>query len=740
VSAPRLRFGPLVIDRDLRAALIDGRALPLTPKAFELLLLLADQSERVVLKSEMLEYVWPDATVEEANLSQTVFMLRQAFRQFDGTHNWIQTIPRLGYRFVAPPSLGDSGAPQTPAEMPSSAHGVDASRDATTSIASTKRLTGTWVGLAVVGASLAIVALTVLSGSKTETPLRRLEIELGPDVDLENFTAIISPNGERLVYVSRGRLFTQTLDRGETTELAGTQGASTPFFSPDGNWVAFFASGMLKKISMKSGTVLDLCPTTPAPFGGTTGGGWSEGGFIVAALSPKGVLWRLPASGGQPASVSTLDVDREEVTHRWPQLLPKGNAVLFTAHTKSLGGFDEASIEVLSLKDGRRKTLVRGGTFGRYLSSGHLVYIRKGVLFAASFDLNRLEVLESPSPVLDHVAYSSGNGGAEIDFSSNGTVVYRRGESAPERGRMAVLWLDRSGKTQPLLTKSGIYARPRLSPDGQRLAMRIAEPSGVDIAVYDMRRDAISRVTDGRGTPDAPVWSANGRYIVFTDLETGDLFWNRVDGGGRPQPLFGAGTHTNTTRQPYSFSADGKRLAFMETGAGGFDLWTVPLDDDGAALHAGTAEPFLRTSFDERHPAFSTDGRWLAYASNESGRFQVYVRAFPDDGHVWPVSNNGGVYPVWARNGNELFYRTEDQRVMIARYTAHRGFFRADKPVEWAGQRPANAGGIVGNFDVTPDGARLAILARVDALDPEPSHHLLFLENFFADVRKRASP
>ena len=344
--------------------------------------------------------------------------------------------------------------------------------------------------------------------------------------------------------------------------------------------------------------------------------------------------------------------------------------MLFTANTTP-SGWDGANIEVVSLADHRRKTLVRGGTSGRYLPSGHLIYLNRGTLFAVPFDVDRLEVRGTPSPVLDKVGYGA-DGSAQFDFSQTGTLVYSSGEAGG--GLLTVQWLDSAGKTQPLLAKPDAYLRPSLSPDGNRLAIGTS-----DIWVYEWQRDTMTRLTFDSSAL-YPIWSPDGRYILFSAPQ-GGIFWTRSDGSGKPQPL----TQSKNIQNPWSFTPDGKLLAYQDVGPeSGYHLWTVALESDGTGLRAGKPDPFLQTSFDERHPSFSPDGRWMAYDSNESGSFQVYVRAFPDKGGKWQISNSGGVYPVWSRNGRELFFRTEDSQIMVASYTVKGDSLVADKPRVWS--------------------------------------------------------
>jgi Tol biopolymer transport system component len=593
--------------------------------------------------------------------------------------------------------------------------------------ASTGRLL---LAVGAVAEALAIIAVVALWGwwratRPVERPLVRLDVDLGPDVSLDSpagADAIISPDGTRLVYVSQGRLFTRRLDQPGATELAGTQGAYAPFFSPDGQWVAFFTGTNLQKLSVEGGSAITLCSATTG-----RGGSWGEDGNIIAALNGAGGLSRIPSAGGPPTPVT--DLQNGEYSHRWPQILPGGKAVLFTAGTTP-AAYDAANIEVMSLADRHTKTLVRGGTSGRYLPSGHLVYVNRGTLFAVPFDLDRLEVHGTPVPVLDQIG-SATPGSAQLDFSQTGTLVYRSGGPAGER---TVAWLDGAGKEQPLLAKPGVYGRPSLSPDGQRLALEVAEGSGSDIWVYDWQRDTMTRLTF-TGTTQSPLWSPDGRYIAFTTLGQGTSV-TRSDGSGKPQPL----TQSKDQQYPWSFVPDGKRLAYMESGTGGFHLWTVPLESDSAGLHAGKPEVFLQTPADERYPSFSPDGRWMAYRSDESGTAQIYVRAFPDKGGKWQISSGGGTVPMWSRNGDELFFETLDNHIMVAAYAVKGDSFVADKPRVWSEKQLGSTTNGSRNADLAPDGKRIVALMPAETVEGQKAqNHVIFLENFFDEVRRRTA-
>ncbi len=583
--------------------------------------------------------------------------------------------------------------------------------------------------LAVVAVALGFVAYRATRPAELK-PLVRLDVDLGPGVLLGSPAgpdAIISPDGTRLVYASQGRLFTRRLDQPKAAELAGTDGAFEPFFSPDGRWVAFFASGKLKKIAVEGGAPIALCDYSNPPRGGS----WGEDGTIIAA-SNNGPLSRIPSSGGALTLVTELP--QGEATQRWPQILPGGKAVLFTSRT-STAAFDGANIEVITLADHRRKTLHRGGTFGRYLhasnGNGYLVYINKGTLFAVPFDPERLEVRGTPSPVLEEVAYSTALGFAHFDFSRNGTLVYRIG-GASQADLVTVQWLDAAGQTRPLLAKPGAYERPRLSPDGQRLAFG----DGSDIWVYEAQRDILTRLTFGGANYLVPVWSPDGRYILFSGAE--GIWWVRSDAAGKPQLLI----RGKNPLYPFSFTPDGRRLAYNEVNpATAYDVLTAPIEKDGAGLRAGKPEIFLQTSADERNAVFSPDGHWLAYTSNESGKYEVYVSAFPDKGGKWQISNAGGAYPVWSRNGQELYFRADDNRIMVATYAVKADSFVPDKPRVWSERRLAAFGTIgFSNYDVAPDGKRIAALMPVESPEAQQTQsHVIFLENFSDELQRKVS-
>jgi serine/threonine-protein kinase len=575
-------------------------------------------------------------------------------------------------------------------------------------------------------------------------PLMRFSADLGPEaVEGPSITAAISPDGARLAFVARGpagkeQLATRLLDQAQATLLAGTENAASPFFSPDGQWIGFFADGKMKKISVQGGTAVTLCD---APGG--RGASWGEDGFVIVTLTATvgGGLSRVAADGGTPQAI-TKPGGKGEATHRWPQILPGGQAVLFTGNTVSLA-FDDASIEVLSLKSGQWKVVQRGGYFGRYLATsngaGHLVYVHQGTLFAVGFDLDRLEVRGTPAPLLEDVAGNAGPGGGQFDVARNGTLVYLSGKFS--NAIRPVAWMDSTGKTQPLLAAPGQYLTPRFSPDGNRLALAVGPGGGGDIQVYDWQRDTMTRLTFTQRNL-YPVWTPDGKHIAFESASGGANFirWIRADGAGESQLL----VESKSGLRPYSFFPDGQRLAFAEQAVDtSFDLWTLPLDvSDPEHPKPGKPELFLRTPFYKSEPAFSPDGRWIAYTSNESGRYEVYVRPFPggagSGSGEWQISTGGGGYPIWSRNGRELFYENPDNRIIVTTYTAKADSFAADKPRLWSNTQVLGFAPVLWNLDLAPDGKRFAVFPRPDATgEQKGSVHVTVLLNFFDELRRR---
>jgi Tol biopolymer transport system component len=606
-----------------------------------------------------------------------------------------------------------------------------------------------WRGWLAWGAAALIVLTTtvfaigyVLRAPKPPQPMR-LSAEIGADAGL--FTdlgpaAIISPDGTRLAFVAadsdqKRRIYVRSLDQLQATALSGTEGARNSFFSPDGQWIGFFADGKLKKISVQGGAAVTLCDALD-----DRGGSWGDDGTIVFEPDNRAALSKISSAGGTSLPLTTLDKQAEEVTQRWPQVLPGGKAVLFTSSTSTaVASFEDAEIVVYSMASGQRKTLQRGGFHARYLSSGHLVYMHEGTLFAVPFDPKRLEVTGQPAPILEGVVTSPGNAGAQFSSSETGSLIYVAGRGGGQS--VSIYWMDREGKFTPLRETPSDYTNLAVSPDGKRLALEIFDGKRRDIWVYEWERDALTRLTFAGELNENPVWTPDGQRIVYSSLQKGgapNLWWIRADGAGDAQRL----TESKTVHYASSWRPDGKVLALSQQNPDTtFDILTLPIEgDEKSGWKAGEPKPFVNSPSSEMEPAFSPDGRWLAYQSNESGSYEVYVRPFPGPGGKWPISTGGGVFPEWSRNGKELFYRTPDSKIMVVTYTASGDSFHADKPQLWSPGQFTDRGLANPNFALHPDGKRFAVLKSSGKGQTPAVNKVSFIFNFFDELRNKFPP
>ena len=602
-----------------------------------------------------------------------------------------------------------------------------------------------WSVASALGVGLALVLLLWAPWRHASPALPvRLSAELGADASLvtdQGAAAILSPDGAVLAFVAQksssaaSQLYVRRLDALQATPLSGTDGARNPFFSPDGQWIAFFAGGKLKRVSVTGGAAVTLCD---APNG--RGGTWGEDGAIAfspnAGVGVAETLLRVSSTGGKPEPLTTLD--RGEVTHRWPQVLPGGKAVLYSVACVGCDG----NIVVQPLPNGPHKVVQRGGYYGRYLPSGHLVYFHDGTLFAAPFDLGRLELTGQPVPVLEGVTGSSiGSAGAQFAVAGNGTLVYLPGQSV--NNDAPISWMDRQGKTTPLRATPANWANILFAPDGRRLALDLFDGKQSDVWVYDWARDTLSHLTFDPTDDVKPVWTPDGRRIVFAsrraDKATVNLYWQRADGTGDVQRL----TESKNQQDPASWHPGGKFLAFWEVNPQTrADLMILPMaGDEASGWKPGTPTVFLNSPFNEREPTFSPDGRWIAYRSDDSGRDETYVRPFPGPGGKWQISTGGGTNPTWSRTRHELFYGTPDQRIMVAPYTVEGDSFRAEKSRLCSeGRYTARlvTGTSFRSFDLHPDGERLALAQVTETQTAAKQDKLVFIFNFFDELRRLA--
>jgi serine/threonine-protein kinase len=509
------------------------------------------------------------------------------------------------------------------------------------------------------------------------------------------------------------QVFLRAVARLEPQPLAGSANATSPFFSPDGQWVGFFADGKLKKVSIHGGEATTLCD---APINRSAT--WGPDNTIVFAPTLFGGLMRVSAAGGTPEIVTSPDVSKGELTYRWPEILPGGKTVLFViAEAQDIGSFSESKIAAVRLDTHEKKILPIQGTYPRYSPSGHLLFEREGRVFAVPFDPHRLEVIGQPVPVLDGVKTSPNSGAADFMVSDTGSLVYLPENVYAHEGLL--LWVDRKKQVKELAAPARPYGSPHISPDGRRVAITVLSGgTSADVWVYEIPHGTLTRLTfDEHST--APVWSPDGKRIAFTTTRrTGPaILAKSADGSGAEEILVPG---ESLILVPTSWSSDGKFLAYWTVGSEtGRDVWIAPLTGEGKR------QPFLQTKFNEMQARFSPDGRWVAYMSEESGRYEVYVQPFPGPGGKWQISTNGGTVPVWAQNGRELFYMSSGKVMSVGVTT--QPTFSASTPRIVADVPPLLMGRLSnGVYDVSPDGQRfLFVKANVESGPPDEVHVVL---------------
>ena len=548
----------------------------------------------------------------------------------------------------------------------------------------------------------------------------------------------VSRDGTQIAFVAQkgatppSRIYVRRLDDLDATAVTGTEGASAPFFSPDGDWIGFLAGGRLKKVPVTGGSAVDVAA---AP--GSRGAAWADDGSIVLALVRDDSLVRIPANGGTPVRVGALV--KGEATQRWPQLLGSG-AVLFTSSRVPNAGYNQASLVVQPLPTGERKTILTGGFHGRYLSSGHIVYVQNGTLFARSFDLNRLEATGQAVPVIGDVMSDTNTGVAQFAVSDTGTLVYLAGESVTEG--VDIQWLDRDGKASPLRTSYANWWNLRFAPDRRRLALQITEGTD-DIWIYEWSRDVLTRVTGNAGDNTLPVWTPDGRRLVFASTRENkapNLYWQRADETGGAARL----TSSGNAQRPGSWDPTGRYLVFEELdGQSKLNVMMLEMEgDESSGWKAGNPTAILHGTHNEYQPTVSPDGRWLAYVSDESGRDQVYVRPFRKAGGRVQVSVTGGRVPVWSPTSAEILYglveRNEGQ-IMIAPYSVKGDEFIAEKPRPWLGQRYQGRGPNR-MFDIHPDGTRVALGPVIGPENRPHYDHVTMVFNLFEMLDRIMKP
>ena len=576
---------------------------------------------------------------------------------------------------------------------------------------------------------LATFPLALRQLGRGRAPGRALKFSILPPqgVTFQPGMMALSPDGGRLAFAATGAdgkslLWIRPLESVESRPLSGTDGGFFPFWSPDGRFLAFFAEGKLKKIEASGGPPQTLCDARVG-----RGGTWNREGIIVFAPFPTGNLYRVSSAGGQATPVTTLDESRQENSHRWPAFLPDGRHFLFFARSKQR---ENRAICVGSLDSRRVVRLMSGNSNALYTPPGYLLFERDGWLVARRLDPRRLELEGDPLPIAEKVRGSDPLTAAAFTVSETGFLAYGTGAAADSR---QLVWLDRSGKPLGSIGSPAIYIDVSLSPDQKRVALDLVDMDvgGREMWLIELNRGVTSRLSLGPRQETSPIWSPNGSRIAFASSERGfsldssDLYQRPSSGAGDEELLF----KSDALKVPSDWSLDGRLLLYETIGPRTKrDLWVLPLSGDRKPT------PVLQMPFNESFGSFSPDGRWIVYVSDESGRPEVYVQAFPISTGKWQISKDGGSQPRWRRDGKEIFYLAPDSRLMAVAVTAG-STFEADspKPLFEAGVAPTGVSNERHQYCVTSDGQRFLLTRPVERRTAQPITVVL---NWTADLKK----
>jgi len=690
-----VRFGIFELDLRARELRKQGRRAPLQDKPFELLALLLEHPGEVVTRDEIRQRLWPADTfvVFDDSLNTAVKKVRAALGDMRGVARLIETVPRRGYRFVG--AIG-SGADAD--------HAAAAPRPATDAHRSMSIRRG-WIG-AGVSAAIVVFVLAGIRSDLSHQPPTSLQFQItaprGTYFPGGSPQPALSPDGRRLAFLAGDptdrvhRIWVQPLDATTPAMIRGTEYAFTPFWSPDGKSIAFVAYKTLRTVALDTGRVEDLAEATD-----TGGGAWSETGAILFS-APSGALMRT-GGGGHATAVTTLDATRGERRHVFPQFLPGGRDFLYLA----LSDNPEMSAVYAASLDRPGRTRVFAARYrATFVPAGWLFFARDDGLFAQRFDVKTRRVSGEPRQLASDLSMLAANGSAAFSVSWRGTLVYATRPHDPLR---ELAWFDRGGRQGRVVGPADRYASFDLSPDERWIAAERLDPDtrAPDIWLIDAARGVRSRVTFNPANDERPTWAPDSHRFVYARhrgiQQIADLYVQSVDNPGQDELLYAGAA----TAHPTSWSHDNRFVLFdREERSGKQDVWQLPLKDR-------LAVPWLEGGYSERSASVAPDGHWIAYASDESGRSEVYVRHLDGSSRI-AISNGGGAQPRWRGDGRELFYVSADERLMSVSFHAG-GSSPAAPPVPLFPLRRVLAGPYTeAAFAPTADGRRFLISTAVD--------------------------
>ncbi|HXY01640.1 MAG TPA: winged helix-turn-helix domain-containing protein [Candidatus Limnocylindrales bacterium] len=760
-TLPRvLRFAEFKLDTHAGELRNGDLVLQLPQQPLQILYLLLEHPGELVSRAELRSKLWPDGTYLdfEDGLNHAVRRLRDALDDSPENPRFIQTIPRRGYRFIYPidavEGLAKPAGPQPALEPAAPQVVVGAVREAPAEISRSKgprlRRHATWLTAAVLLIAALSASWLLLSKARMASgSVVHFNVQLPPDTPLDDAVPglAVSPDGLHSVSIVKTPtgsygLYLYNLEQSAGKLTPAPSMDTVSLFSPDGQWLAFVGAKKVQKMALSGDQLLDVCSLPDIGRGGT----WARDGNLYFGIVGRGIS-RVPASGGVPEQVTKLEPREQE--HDWPQLLPNGDDLLFTARRRTLGD----SIVVQSLQSGKRRVVLENASRGTWIPTGHLLFFRANSLWAVPFDPGRILTTGAEFILPYHVFTDDSSFWFTPEFavSPAGTLVY----AAARDNKYSVVMVDRAGAVRPLPLPAGDYWDPRLSPDGRFLAVAIKQGRESSLWLYDLARESPTRLgtapVNGM-TPTwddmAPSWSPDGKLLVFTQGHTlggTNLMWMPTDGSAEPRMFyeFPKGFVAAT-----SWSRDAKRLALVEYELGGEQLrvrmlpvlYTPASAVRGPRLQtAGQPVTIANASGQAWQAMLSPDARWIAYTSAESGRSEVYVRAAEPGGGRWQVSSDGGLQPHWSANGKQLYYRIGD-KMMVASVVTQPVFSSGRPRVLF--EDSFQLGGAVNDYDLTPDGREFLML-RDDSPHRGLTEYKVVL-NWFQELKKleaaRSSP
>ena len=711
-SDDSFKIGQWTVDPELDRISCGSGSTALRPQVMELLVFLARHRGTVISTEELLNQLWSGKVVTEGTVYNTLAELRNALAKANDGQTYIETIPKKGYRLVAPVAYVVGG--------PRSA---DAARK------SEHRQLAVWA-LATMGLVITAMILASRMGvfvlepeaDSNSNPVRRFTIEL-PRKMLDSATiynpVLISKDGRQLIFSGEpdnaSLIYARSIDDFRVTPIGGTErSGGVLVLSPDGKWVAFvdLADGLLKKVPNGGGVPATLCD----PGGKVWSMAWGPAGSIVYASSAYAGLMQVSSSGGVP---SRLTAPRRGIFHKHPNFSVDGSAVFFTVGERGSTTRQADRISVLSLESGEQKDLIPGAS-PHGAQRDYLVYYRDHTLWAAKFDPDRLKMMSESVPIASDVHYENF---AHFSLSNDGTLVYV--VDANLKGRKLV-WVDRDGTETIIPIEPRPFIMPRVSPDGEQIAVVVDNFGGADLWLYSLWRGTSTRLTNDESREASPVWSRDGSFIVYSSNRVDDLFRVKTDGTNSVEQL----TVSDKYQFAYSITPDDRQILFAEGSSN-----TMPSDIAMLTLGSGESpQVLLNSEFNETEPAVSPDGHWLAYVSNRSGTPEVYVRPFPNVNEAaTQISIGGGFQPRWTPDGRELVYRGHSDLMIVAITTAPE--FMVGRP-----ESLLSLGDYLvydlGNFDVAPDSQRFLMLKQATE-DEFPVSRVVVVQNWLDDAAKQ---